>query len=92
MVSLLLLCCILSCLFLTAIWQILWLSKNGVLVFDLMVETLFLKKLLYILLILLYMLYMLKVFQCFVCNWRQILLSPSVQIEIQETALLNVLK
>lgn len=43
MVSLLLLCCILSCLFLTAIWQILWLSKNGVLVFDLMVDT-FLKK------------------------------------------------
>lgn len=43
MVSLLLLCCILSCLSLTAIWQILWLSKNGVLVFDLMVET-FLKK------------------------------------------------
>lgn len=44
MVSLLLLCCILSCLFLTAIWQILWLSKNGVLVFDLMVETFFKKK------------------------------------------------
>lgn len=90
MVILLLLCCILRCLCQTAIWQILWFSKNGVLFFDLMVET-FLKKSVCVWGGCTYTVIHVKGISM-TRNWRHILLSPCVQTDMQESTLLTILK